>query len=369
MFQFTAGLPKRGGIPSLDGLRALSITFVLIAHLSQTSGFPPLQSAAGVLAGIGVRIFFVISGFLITTLLLKEFDGTGTVDLKRFYFRRTMRIFPAFYAYVIAICWLAMVGFISLPNGLRSVLPALTYTTNYFGDSWVFGHSWSLSIEEQFYLAWPGVFLLRRRRFCLYVAIGVVLFVPVIRVLEFALHVPTPGYRFEFNADALATGCILAIVQEWLTRQSWNGKLRESKWFAINLLAITAFTWFSVDPTAVKSAIYFGALVTLVNIGIALCIDYVVHQPHGWIGSILNSPPLIWAGGLSYSIYIWQELFTDTSLSGVLFTFPANVGAIFGVASASYVLIERPSLRLRTRLERRQGRRTKPDPLAVAGSG
>src|SRR5437764_10948892 len=102
-------------IPSLDGLRAVSILFVLAGHLSGTQGFPTLPHAlSGNLAVFGVRVFFVISGFLITSLLLDEESRTGTVSLRRFYFRRTMRIFPPFYTYVACIALASALGWVEL---------------------------------------------------------------------------------------------------------------------------------------------------------------------------------------------------------------------------------------------------------------
>src|SRR5690242_4601723 len=100
-------------IPSLDGLRAVSILFVLIGHMENTRNFPLHVSAVlGDIANLGVRVFFVISGFLITTLLLKEFDRTGRISLSNFYLRRTLRIFPAFYAYALCVTAATVAGWV-----------------------------------------------------------------------------------------------------------------------------------------------------------------------------------------------------------------------------------------------------------------
>lgn len=139
--------PRR--IPSLDGLRAFSLGLVILSHLYGTTRFPSLglsARAANDLGYVGVRIFFVISGFLITTLLLKEHARAGTVSLGDFYLRRTCRIFPTAYVFVIVIGALAALGLVQVRDG--DVLHAATYTMNYhYERSWTLGHLWSLSVQ------------------------------------------------------------------------------------------------------------------------------------------------------------------------------------------------------------------------------
>lgn len=134
-------------IRTLDGLRALSISLVILGHLAGNPRIPPRLADAMDFANFGVRVFFVISGFLITMLLLKEEAKTGTISLRNFYIRRVFRIFPAFYAYfaVIAVCSLA--GYIVVNHS--DLLAAAFYVMNFrFHPSWYLGHLWSLSVEE-----------------------------------------------------------------------------------------------------------------------------------------------------------------------------------------------------------------------------
>jgi peptidoglycan/LPS O-acetylase OafA/YrhL len=161
---------NKRSIPSLDGLRALSIFVVIIAHCNWYLPAAIQDSLAfRVVIGngsLGVAIFFVISGYLITGLLLREFDKTGTVSLKRFYFRRTLRIFPPFYAFLAVVGLLWAMGVAMVGVDLRSFLAAATYTVAYYPGmkmGMIF-HSWSLSIEAQFYLLWPLTFLIWHRR-------------------------------------------------------------------------------------------------------------------------------------------------------------------------------------------------------------
>ena len=134
-------------IPSLDGLRAISIILVLLAHLSGTRHFVK-SGVFEIYGNVGVRIFFVISGYLITLLLLKEHERTATISLRDFYIRRAYRILPAAYVFMLpVILWYAR----SLNR--VTILAAVTYTSNYIHvGNWILGHLWSLSVEEQFYL-------------------------------------------------------------------------------------------------------------------------------------------------------------------------------------------------------------------------
>jgi peptidoglycan/LPS O-acetylase OafA/YrhL len=165
-------------VPCLDGLRAISISLVLLDHLPGCSGFPISleQEHAWKLSGVGtlgVGVFFVISGYLITTLLLRELTNRGGIDLGKFYFRRTLRIFPAYFALVGLVGGLAAAGVIQLLPG--DLLHAVTYTMNYHSPrAWWLGHAWSLAVEEQFYLLWPAVLLLFGRERGLYGALAVV---------------------------------------------------------------------------------------------------------------------------------------------------------------------------------------------------
>ena len=147
-------LPKVAHIPSLDGLRAISISLVLFGHLVGTRNFGRPDPGLGDVAHLGVVVFLVISGFLITSLLLKEHAHTGTVSLKLFYARRSLRIFPASYAFLACVGLLWLGGTIHLRPA--DIWHAASYTVNYVENtSWEVAHLWSLSIEEQFYLLWP----------------------------------------------------------------------------------------------------------------------------------------------------------------------------------------------------------------------
>ncbi|HET9832111.1 MAG TPA: acyltransferase, partial [Vicinamibacterales bacterium] len=222
-------------IPSLDGLRAVSIGLVLVAHLAGTRGFPVSVESTQILAlgELGVHVFFVISGFLITRLLLNDIARTGKISLGDFYFRRTMRIFPAYYVFLAALAGLASAGLIQLASG--DMTHALTYTSNYAAArSWFVGHTWSLSVEEQFYLLWPALLVIAGRRRALWFALFTVAVVPLIRLGSWELLRASSdgiGHRFETVADAIAIGCLLAGTRDWLHQQALYRRALESVWF------------------------------------------------------------------------------------------------------------------------------------------
>jgi peptidoglycan/LPS O-acetylase OafA/YrhL len=306
-------------------------------------------------------VFFVISGFLITGLLLEELRRTDTVRLGRFYFRRTLRIFPPYFALLGALLVADWLGAIVLNPG--DLLHGATYTSNYHdARSWYVGHTWSLSVEEQFYLLWPAVLLFARTRRGLFIAAATILVVPIVRVAEWELmrwagH--GVGYRFETIADAIAAGCVLACARTRLHRLPLYMRFLSSPAFAIvPVLAIAA------NLTHDHPLVAFGAAVTVINICLALCIDWCVTFHDGRIGRVLNAAPLVFVGWISYSLYLWQQPFLNRDSSAPTAQFPLNIILTCALALASYYVIERPSLQLRKRLE---GRKRQPTPAPPVG--
>ena len=338
-------------IPSLDGLRALSIGMVLFAHLLGTQNFPLTTALLPLPWGsLGVRIFFVISGFLITSLLLKELDQTKRIHLGRFYFRRTLRIFPPYYLLVVGVAAAAAFHWLQLLPG--DLLHAVTYTTNYHRErAWYLGHTWSLSVEEQFYLLWPAAIFLAGRRRGLLLAAATLLFCPMWRAYIFLFNPSAQwgiGETFGTTADCLAVGCLLAGGRGWLHRQSWYGSLNQSRWIWLLPLTTLALAVLARHP---KATLFLGE--TLLNIGIALCLDWSVRHSTKGFGRFLNSRPMIFIGAMSYSIYLWQQIFLNRTLSTTVTAFPLNFGLALVAALASYFWVEQPSLRFRQSWEKR----------------
>jgi peptidoglycan/LPS O-acetylase OafA/YrhL len=344
-------------IPSLDGLRAISIILVIYAHLSGTANFPVEHEFFNA-GNLGVRVFFVISGFLITGILLNEIERTGSINLRKFYYRRTLRIFPPYYFFLAVVGLTALFGLIKLP--LREWLSAVFYLSNFTSVStWEIGHTWSLAVEEQFYLLMPSLLFFGKRR-AFWVLCLVILIAPFIRLGTYMLF-PDPdlrwvGFGFQANADSLAMGCLLAFARQKLWQNDWYEKIMRSKLFVVFPLLAIGLNHFSEKPK-----IFMFVCITLINLCIVLCIDWAVTYHSGSVGRILNSRPLIFIGTLSYSIYLWQQLFLNRQSPLLINSFPVNLLLVAVCALISYYLIEKPSLNFRQRLEKSLFPR--PEPL------
>lgn len=336
-------------LPSLDGLRAISIGLVLFGHLPHTAGYLEPLSRFSSLSNFGVRVFFVISGYLISTLLFYEMRKTGKVSLSKFYLRRTFRIFPAFYVYIGVVAALTAAGFVTLRPG--DIFHAVTYTTNYHHDrSWYLGHLWSLSVEEQFYLLWPAMLLVLGRGRGLILAGAFVIAAPLVRVATLKLHLGDEagiGESFQTIGDAIATGCLLAGLQP---------KLEASRRY-LAFLDSPAFVLVPIVSIALlftgRALIAFTVGETTMNVGCALTIHWAIRHHDGVVGRFLNARPVAFVGTLSYSIYLWQQLFLHSVPGANVTTFPVNLLCTAACALVSYYAVERPFLRWRERVERR----------------
>jgi len=302
-----------------------------------------------------VRIFFIISGYLITRLLIDEQRSHGRISLTMFYLRRTLRIFPALYFFILAIMWANAAGLVSVSR--PDFLAAVTYTINYkYSTVWELGHLWSLAVEEQFYLLWPVAIVALGLNRALKVACAVVLAAPLVRIFTLVL-VPSQrliiGHPFQTIADPLAVGCLLAGLRGWLANLPSYQDFLQSKTFYILVPLTLLLNW--LPGTKVNML----ATQTLINFCIVVCIDRWVNYPTGIGGWFLNLAPLRFIGVLSYSLYIWQQLFLNRNRQESWTTFPVNLALAFAAALLSYYLVERPFLDLRRRIEKAV-LRTKP---------
>lgn len=333
--------PQQKRVPSLDGLRAISIGLVLFGHLSGTRDCPWVLPEAFDLGNLGVRIFFVISGFLITHLLLREKAANGIISLESFYLRRVRRIVPASYVFILSMAGVAAVGGIRLRQ--QDLLSAFTYTANmYYGRSWDVGHLWSLAVEEQFYLLWPAILVFAGLRRALWVACAVVAAAPAFRLLLlFVWKSQLAGLPtlFPAAADALAVGCILAFVRDRLGSTRTYMALLRSRWFTLIVPVIVLLNF------SFSTKVRHGLELTLLNVAIVLAIDWCIRFPGGRVGAFLNSTPMAIFGVLSYSIYLWQQPFLNRNSTFFLQSFPLNLVCALTAALASYLLVERPVLR------------------------
>jgi peptidoglycan/LPS O-acetylase OafA/YrhL len=328
-------------IPSLDGARAISIALVIVAHLDLVRYVPGLWRLDT--GNLGVRVFFVISGFIITTLLLAELRRAGSVSLKSFYRRRIFRILPAYYVFLGTVMLLSALR--GGPATWAKVWPATIFVVDYVDVPLVVGHTWSLAVEEQFYLLWPGVTVLLGLRRSYIGCIAILFLAPVFRILaDFGLWPFNPRYAFECVSDALAVGCLMAMSRDRLWENSFYRRFVSSPLSLLPLLA--AILLIAVEQN--KGTIYYTAGLSTLNLGIALALDRYMRMPGSLIGRLLNLAPIVWLGVLSYSLYLWQQLFAWAPVPTFL-----KLLCMLGCATLSYYAIERPFQRLRRWIETR----------------
>src|ERR1700679_871835 len=357
-------------IPSLDGLRALSVLLVIVLHtLLRNHLYNQIPFGYRLVGNgsLGVFIFFVISGYLITTLLLREHEKTGSISLKSFYIRRAFRILPPLYLYVFFLAVLGATGHLPGMNR-RELITALTLTRNYVPHVglWAMEHLWSLCIEEQFYLLWPAalVFCMLHRkgssgcRNATRIALCILIVEPFIRVLSF-LYLPAfhGTGMFHMQADGLMFGALGALHQGharferiyfYATRWPW-------------LLPVLIFV--VLNSLTVRFQNYWDLPIgiTLNGFLILMWLLWLVRNPASVPGRIFNLPTVAWVGRLSYSLYIWQTFFLHYlnievfGHNGWWNTFPTSWLCILAAAVFSYYCIERPALRLRDVRLRRIG--------------
>ncbi len=339
----------------------MSIALVLILHFGGSITNPPAWwSAILPFVGngdLGVNIFFVISGFLITGLLIREEERNGSIAIGRFYVRRAFRIWPAYYVLIGVVALLAAAKLV--PTTASDFWAASLFLWNYFGgsgDQWTLAHTWSLAVEEQFYLLWPLTLayasgLVTRRR----IAVAIIIVSPFIRLVT---YVALPSLRSRIptmlhtRADTLMFGCFLALLlaDPGLRSIVERGVARGLHWIALPVIFIV---------TPLLTLRFHGAYTiiagrSLDGVAIACIVAWVVMRPQGRTGRFLNSPLAVQVGVRSYSLYLWQQLFARgiPGLPGVPLVI--RLLALLVVAEASYRLVERPMLRLRQQDEIRR---------------
>jgi peptidoglycan/LPS O-acetylase OafA/YrhL len=334
-------------IPKLNGLRALSAFIVVAYHY----GFEYVPT------GFGVLSFFVMSGFLITWLLLQERDRTGAISLRAFYARRALRIFPAFYVYWVLALLFAVVA------GIRIIWPqawaSFFYVANYYQGlngypSSGFSHTWSLGIEEQFYLLWPAAFLLLghrpRRMFA-----GIVACIAVINVYRIILHnvgVPEEYIytAFETRLDHLLVGCAIAVaLQHKIGTGLWSVVARrEALPLLVGLLAVSIFCG-NVYGIPYRNTVGFAIDPVLIGLLLVRLLSRNDRET-AW----MDTRPVVYLGMISYSTYLYQQMLIWPARellrragSPEAITFIVCALVVWAAAALSYEVVERPFLRLK----------------------
>ncbi|MEO6393684.1 MAG: acyltransferase [Pyrinomonadaceae bacterium] len=339
----TSASPNR--IPSLDGLRTISILLVIASHAAFRFGHQGIFN----IGDLGVRVFFVISGFLITGLLVHEYNSTDRINLVKFYFRRTLRIFPPYYFFLIILASLTILG--KMKNTFSQFWPVFAYVSDYIHPGeWNFDHTWSLSVEEQFYLIYPGILVFLGRRKIELLLVATILLCPLVRAVDHRLFIQYHPIwlikGFHANVDTLGMGCLLALKQNWLYAKPWYNRLLSSK-------AMCLLPWLivAINTQIDYAGLNLGILFSLNNVLIALFIHWAVTRSNNHFGRLLNSRPFVFVGMMSYSIYIWQQPFLNPVPQSKYFAFPFNLAGFLFFVCFSYFVVERTSLRIRKKYE------------------
>ncbi len=343
-----AGPADERKIASLDGLRGVSIALVMLAHIRHTRGWPVILSSPLLDHGIlGVRVFFVISGFLITRLIAQEVERTGSLSVRLFLIRRALRILPAFYVYFAFVAIATSLHWLEIPRS--NLLAAASYSINYVvvNGRWETGHLWSLAVEEQFYLLWPWIICMLGMAYALRMAGLLAVTAPfglLILFLRGSSHYMLATNTFPFVFDAIAAGCVLGGTWDTVRADTRVSRALSSRVGGLVPPAVLA-----LDCLDHHSVAYHAGAQLAITIGICYAVARYVQRPDLPAARVLNSRPLSATGKLSYSLYLWQQPFLDPYYHTLLQTVPVNIPAAFGCAALSYHLVERPLNRFRRR--------------------
>jgi len=360
-----AGAAASGYLPTLDGWRAIAISLVLTDHAfnSYLCGVNNTQWCNALMVGqTGVNLFFGISGFLITSRLLRERDLTGTVSLRAFYVRRAFRILPAALVYLAFVTVLALFGLLLLST--RELYGSLFFYRNYLGPQAGFytNHFWSLSVEEHFYILWPSLLV----ALCLFVprraaayTLGLALAIAAWRQVAIVLSVASTGTlnrnfntRTDVRLDALLLGASAALALWSSPRlRRFVESVGLGWWCCLVVVYVCVAGHFGLRPT-----VWEGALVPMLLV-------WTVSHPSSVVGRALELPALRWIGRVSYSLYLWQQFFfppwTIAAPWPWLQRWPLAIPGALACAAASYYLIERPMTRVGHRLADIESRKVK----------
>ncbi|MGX5655288.1 acyltransferase family protein [Geodermatophilus nigrescens] len=363
-------------LATLDGLRGIAVLLVVGDHalgaFTDEGHLVPRALSAVTSGAVGVTLFFVLSGYLITGILTRERARSGRVRFGAFYMRRTLRILPAFYVFLTVVALLAMAGLVDVTAA--QLLSAGLFVWDYSpaADGWWLGHTWSLAIEEQFYLLWPlALAFLRPQRAC-WIAVAYLVVAPAIRLGNYVLVESSRDdvwMMFHARADALLLGCLLALLPTAYPR-AWERVRRAAGARLTVPLALVALVGSSALTKAFGGywELPFGLTVITLAGGALLAVAVTREVPTVFT-RVLRWRVLTAAGLISYSLYLWQQVFLapEGIALPVVGTTPLAIPAAFAVATLSYLFVEKPFLRLKDRLSRTSA--IPPGATAVPAAG
>ena len=289
-------------IPGLDGVRAASVSLVILAHAGFGNVVP---------GGLGVTIFFFISGLLITNLLCSEYIRRGRIDIKSFYVRRYLRLSPEMYFYVFVCTALSLIflGDISMVN----IAGGLFYFTNYikifhyspFDTPFTIGHLWSLAVEEHFYLTYPLLLVstIAFPRRLVAILIGICIFSLVVRTLAVFLGFPVdyPYYASEARLDSIAYGCLCALSTRYFNEAS--AVIAKYHWLALAAAAGLMVISLIIRDPLFRDSIRFSMQGMSLFLGITVLYGAPIGTSTIWL---LERAIPRFVGRMSYGMYLWH---------------------------------------------------------------
>lgn len=354
-------------LPSIDSLRAIAVIAVIIYHID-----------ANYLPGgfLGVDLFFVLSGYLISSLIIKEYKSTGTVNLYNFYVRRARRLLPAVYFMITVVLII-----ITLFNGVllkKSYLDALfgyIYSSNWwyifhkldyfdsFGSQSPFKHLWSLAIEEQFYMFFPLIFLLFNRKSksnnsnsklnknFIYVVLSLILVSLIAHILLFDINnINRIYFGTDTRAFSLLVGVVGAILYPMDRLSERTTKKDNMIYSIVSLVSILVLIGIMINTSEYNTWLYRGGFLLVAIIGLIIIISS--GRQYTFMSKLLSFKPFVFIGKISYSLYLWHFpiLVVTTPVSEIgnpnLFYVTLRIVLIFLVATGSYMFVETPIRKL-----------------------
>jgi peptidoglycan/LPS O-acetylase OafA/YrhL len=363
------GARHLGTVPGLDGIRGIAVLLVVLVHLENIMADRWFTPAGGFL---GVDLFFVLSGFLITALLLEEDDNNGEVRLGAFYVRRALRLLPALWVFLavhLVFAAHATKAPYTYERAVGLVRASALYVNNWYvnddplgrgyGD---LGHLWSLAVEEQFYIVWPimliGLLSLRRPRLALAVIVGLILIVAVNRARLY-LTWPDDQSRWYINlltgTDVRVDSLLVGALAAWL----WSLGLVPTRHLRA-AAAVASGVVVAVLLTTGNPQVPFVFLGGYTLFAAAAAVVVIATVDTDWVGNrVLRLGPLRVLGKVSYGVYLWHNaviwalVYYGASLE-IWERVVVFLGATIALTTASWFLVERPALRLKRRFERRR---------------
>lgn len=334
-------------IKGYDTLRAYSIILVVVSHLLP-AGYSFYETRLWIVVSgtTGVQIFFTLSGFLITTILLREIKEKSKINFKNFFARRFIRLLPPLILFYLIIAVFMARG--DITSTLVGYLFSVFYAYNFVHHDYYtveLGHTWSLAVEEQFYLTWPFIVsFFKKTKQLLVVGVGIIIMCLIgyyiFPTIEVTKHYHTDRWFFPAVAPIII-GSLFAVLNKRYA-ENWKSNLQSNYWLLIIGVGLFLYPLYSPAILLVTAPIFQA-------VGVAIGLIWLLYNQSSKLTAIIDNPLLRYIGKISYGIYVYQGFFLRTGPGGDLAVqqYPLNIILVVAIAILSYELYEKPLLRLK----------------------